>query len=182
MNRTKISGAFSAFVLAATLVGPADAADDAADDSVDFTQDVEVIPAFDTDLPVGQLKYSVTPDSRNTTGLKSPAFICSISASNPQQYRTFYVRGSGLQSCAGSGWQPQNVKVTIQKYKTLGIWNNIASDTTGWVNIKFASKTVSKNCKSLGVQTYRIVVDAYVTYGRQKKSAQSADYVRFKCS
>jgi hypothetical protein len=63
-----------------------------------------------------------------------------------------------------------------------GFWNNLAQGSTAWIYNSYASKQVDYDCAGTGTEIYRVVVDAYVTGGKQMISAQSADDYYTTCS
>lgn len=139
---------------------------------------VERIPAFDDDLPVASQSFG---EGAAGSRASAPDWVCSINAGVPWKSGSA-IRGSGFQSCSGPGWRPQRVDIVVQKYRGVGVWNNMgAHSSTGWTNNSYASRTASWSCAGQGTQTYRLVADGYADGGLSGASAQSGEYIRVTC-
>ena len=142
---------------------------------------ITLIPAFDNDLPLSGYQLQAS-DQHGTDAAVTPSaeWVCSIYASDPTKFANT-IEGEGWQSCAGSGWAPQLVRVTLQKYMGLGFWNNLTRVDSGWVYIDFVHRDFIYNCSGLGTQTYRVVTDGYAVGGLYGASVQSLNYLRVTC-
>ena len=139
------------------------------------------VKAFDTDLPVGSATLSGQPaSSKIATPNAAAPFVCTVVVSDPS-FSSSSISGNGDQVCSGTGWPLQRVVITIQKYKTLGIWNNLAQEGSVYTDNNLAYRSLAVSCRTLGTQTYRIVNDAYVRSGAQVAHAQSENYLRVTC-
>lgn len=69
--------------------------------------------------------------------------------------------GFGAQSCSGSGWAPQRVRVAVQWHLFLGVWSNRARDGSPFTNNSYTDWTTYYDCTGTGTHTYRTVVDGY---------------------
>jgi hypothetical protein len=76
----------------------------------------QLIPAFETDLATNQV--TVAPASSNDGN-------CTIYASDPYK-ESGHIKGDGSQFCSGN-YHLQRIKVTIEQYRGLGIWDKKAS-------------------------------------------------------
>ena len=152
----------------------------AAATSTDTKPVATLIPAFSSDLPLSGASYRPAPsaDVRSTAALAS--WVCSIYASDPSKFANT-IEGEGWQSCTGSGWSPQRLKVTLQKYKGLGFWNNLTVRDSGNAYVNFVHRDFIYDCSGLGTQTYRVVTDGYAVGGLYHKAVQSLNYLRVSC-
>jgi hypothetical protein len=148
---------------------------------------LSLIPAFDHDLPFSN-GQSLTSSSIISNPLSIPAlpstaatsWTCSVFARAPFiSGRAVFSEGS--QTCSGSGWAAQRIRVTVQKYLGLGYWNNLATIDSGPVFAYYTDQIINFNCSTLGVQTYRTVVDAYAANGAAYQAFQSDVYLRSSC-
>lgn len=141
---------------------------------------VEVIPAWATDLPTGQATLAPIHSSAFSAAAAAP-WVCTVFAGNPWFNGSSSINASGSQTCSGSGWSPQMVKVTLQKYAGFGIWNNVVSSSSGWTTSNPVSRKLSYACRGTGSEEYRVVTDGYAEYGGWGASVQSQSYVRIYC-
>ncbi|MBK8469536.1 MAG: hypothetical protein WAR57_10375 [Candidatus Phosphoribacter sp.] len=156
----------------------------------------KLIAAWDNDLPKGKLEVTQnsvkgsTPTTSDLQGsarsAQSPAvtaaypFVCHVYAGDPYFEGGDTVTGWGYQSCSGSGWAPQNVQITIQRYRWWG-WQNVARNQSGWNYAQFDEVHSQYYCVGSGTYDYRVVNDAWVTGGAQMVTAQSTHYYQVTC-
>ncbi len=163
------------------------------------TPDVELIPAFDRDRPIGKLQYdldsvlasaegvvpgekSLDDAARRSTNVQTaaaPRWVCTIYASDPSRFANT-VEGEGAQWCSGSGWWPQKIVVTLQRHRWWG-WQNVNRVESSWAYIYFVHRDFIYNCSGTGTHTYRVVTDGYAEGGYYKASVQSENYLRRSC-
>jgi hypothetical protein len=86
----------------------------------------------------------------------------------------------GDQFCTG-GYQPQRIRVTLQKYLGLGFWNNVHRNGIAWSNNQFVDYTLITDCSHMGTQTWRGITDGWATGGVYSFSVQSGTDPRLKC-
>ncbi len=142
---------------------------------------VTLVPAFSADLPLSGTSYGPTTQPGARAGaLSAASWVCSIYASDPTKFANT-IEGEGWQSCTGSGWSPQRLKVTLQKYKAFGFWNNLTSRDSGYVYINFVDRNFIYDCSGLGTQTYRVVTDGWAAGGAYHAAVQSLNYLRVSC-
>lgn len=170
-----IPAAAAATLIALAAATPAQAATGAA---APKRPTVTLIPAFDKDLPLSGAQLHATAKPGTVTPMAS--WVCSIYASDPTKFANT-IEGEGFQSCAGSGWAPQNVRATLQKYKGFGFWNNLTRVEWGYTTIDFIDVNFIYDCSGLGTQTYRVVTDGYAVGGLYSSSVQSLNYLRVSC-
>jgi hypothetical protein len=135
----------------------------------------QLIPAFETDLATNQV--TVAPASSNDGN-------CTIYASDPYK-ESGHIKGDGSQFCSGN-YHLQRIKVTIEQYRGLGIWDKKASvGYTAWTQNDFLERFVSWTCAAgSGNQLYRVVTDGqFIGRSGQTYSAavQSGNYLRTTC-
>lgn len=138
-----------------------------------------MIPAFDDDLPLSGETFAATAASKSAS-LAAASWVCSVYASDPTKFANT-IEGEGFQSCAGAGWGPQRLKVTIQRYLGLGAWQNKASIDSGNVWIDFVQRDRIYNCAGTGSQQYRVISDGWAVNGAYHLAVQSANYLRVTC-
>jgi len=143
---------------------------------------IEIVPAFDNDLPLSGLALSATGLQARPNSVVTPAadWVCSIYASDPTKFANT-IEGEGFQSCSGINWSPQRVKVTLQRYLGLGFWNNLTIVDSGYVYINFVQRDFIFDCSTQGTQTYRVVTDGFAVGGLYSASVQSLNYLRVAC-
>jgi hypothetical protein len=149
--------------------------------TTDVTPVFTTVPAFDHDLPLaGNQISSGTSSSASTATASATYWICTDYAGTPNvSYGAVY--GEGHQSCSGSGWTPQEIRVTIQRYLGLGYWASLATTDSGPVFSYYIDEIALYNCSRLGTQTYRTVLDAYVANGTYHQASESGTYLRATC-
>lgn len=157
---------FAVFAAVATLMGGL-AAPSA---SAQAPQAVELIPAFDPDLPTAQVTTAST-------------ILCTIYASDPDKPGP-WIHGEGWQQCS----QPtqQGITVSIQMYRGLGYWLTKRSVPAEGVS-DFLHRQVFWGCDGTGAgwQTYRIVTSGWfrdVNAARYRARVQSLNYLRVFCT
>lgn len=136
---------------------------------------VSVVPAFDTDLPTGSAGF--TPASGATQAPDSP---CRVYASDPSHIGST-IQGDGNSYClSGSDTE---VKVTVQQYRSFGIWSNKASKRAYSPGDYAAAKPIWECAAGTGNQLYRIVTDGVTVIGGRQfgSSTQSKNYLRVTC-
>ena len=139
------------------------------------------IPAFSNDFPVSStLRPAPASSSSLTASAAASLWTCYDSASTPEIVGRS-VLGPASQTCFGTGWAPQEIRVTVQKYLGLGYWNNLAIYDSGSVLVDTINGIAPYNCSGLGTQTYRTVLDAYAAGGTAHQASQSAVYLRATC-
>lgn len=145
---------------------------------------VEYVPAFSNDLPTGQADLTAADSKKPSAGV-TPAvsWICTVYASDPRvaiHNSRQSIEGEGWQSCTGSTYWLTAIKVTVQKYKGLGFWNNLYQYNSGYTSEAWLERIVWWYCTSgNGWQTYRIVTDGY--QGTYHQAVQSLNYLRAYC-
>jgi hypothetical protein len=121
----------------------------------------------------------------NTVTVKNgkASYTCTVFASDvywSQQGVELY--GDGDQICSGTGFNQSALRVTIQRYAGLGVWNNKARvdiPLGNWSNS--LSHRAYYNCNGTGTETYRVVVDGYAAYGNSHLSDVSNTYKQVTC-
>ena len=143
---------------------------------------VELIPAFDDDLPTGSAPLTLAgPESRSSDALSpAAAWVCSVYTSDPDKSGG-EIHGVGSQICTGAGYAPIKIDVTIQRYTALGFWNNRYKAVGAWNSSNFDTLEAWYDCGGDGTQTYRIVTDASAMGGAYMQSVQSLNYLRVSC-
>ncbi len=143
--------------------------------------EMRLVPAFDNDLPTSGLHSSAQATARpNRVATPLASWVCSIYASDPVKFANT-IEGEGFQSCSGTGYTPQRVRVTLQRKLGLGFWNNLTIVDSGYVNVGFVQRDFIYDCSSLGTQTYRVVTDGYAVGGAYSSSVQSLNYLTVAC-
>jgi hypothetical protein len=152
-------------------------------------KNIELIPPITNDLPTGALQYGPGIHKPDTGGGGGPStdlsfgtggWICSIYASNP--WKTgYYIQGDGWQSCTGTGFTTTDLKVTIQRYLGLGLWQNKASITKSNSYSAWLEAVPSYYCRGTGNEAYRIVTDGWAVYTRYHAAVQSQNSLRVTC-
>jgi hypothetical protein len=148
---------------------------------------VSLVPAFDNDLPKGSAHFG--PSTKGTSSqatpsaAAAPSWICTVYASDPRRAvhsSKNSVEGEGWQSCTGSQtvWYSA-IKVTIQWYAGLGIWNNKYSWSSGYQDEAWLERVIWYYCGGTGTHTYRIVTDGW--QGTYHQAVQSLNYLRTTC-
>lgn len=162
------------------LAGPAgaDGGSGTSDPSGTTTLQEFYVPAFSIDLPTGSTQIpSASPSG------SSQNWVCSIFASNPHHVfvnNRESIRGHGFQSCTGATYYQTALKVTIQKYKGLGFWNNLYSWSSNYTDNPYLERVIWWYCTAdNGTQTYRIVTDGW--QGTYHAAVQSEQYLRVTC-
>jgi hypothetical protein len=112
------------------------------------------------------------------TGVRVPArsWTCTVYAADPTWAVTHYViDAEGFQVCSGSGWQPQRVRVALERKGFLGIWNIKNRNGTPWSYSSTVDYILSTGCGVAGggTGTYRTVVDGYAVGGARSATATS---------
>lgn len=124
---------------------------------------LKIVPAWDHDLPVGTGTYGPAKNSPSPATTKArPAsvpWICSVYASDPEQAHDEII-GNGWQSCSGTGYEDTQIRVTVQKYWHLGIWNNVKQVDSGWSSSYWLDRYVYADCVS-GKHEYRVITDGW---------------------
>jgi hypothetical protein len=106
-----------------------------------------------------------------------------VKAGDPYWYLKYTdVGGTGSQSCTGTGWKPQRVRVAIETYSGFGIWKIEIRDGDAFTDNNPISYPLTWDCRGSGTQTYRTVVDGYAAGGGSSASVQSGSQPRFTCS
>lgn len=145
----------------------------------------QYVPAFSDDLPTGQADITMgSTSNRHTRGVApNVSWICTVYASDPKvaiHNNKQAIEGEGWQSCTGSAYWQTAIKVTVQKYKGLGLWNNLYQYNSGYTSSPWLERIVWWYCTSgNGWQTYRIVTDGY--QGTYHQAVQSLNYLRAYC-
>lgn len=148
---------------------------------------VELIPAFDNDLPKGSAPFapgliagsaSLAPTA--TTQAAAAPWVCSVYASDPWKSGIF-ITGDGTQTCTGTGYAPAKINVTIQAYKALGFWTNRKVGSGSWSAATQQTLQPYYDCTGDGTYTYRIITDAYAQGGVYTQAVQSLNYLRVSC-
>jgi hypothetical protein len=136
---------------------------------------VQVVPAFDDDLPKGEAKYAAA----SGPAALAAAWSCTVYASDPR--RSYYdVEGEGFQSCFATGWSPQRLAISIQRQRWYG-WQTMDTEYIPYTTGNWSDRTIWYNCYNTGTWTYRVVVTGYAQGGRSGKSVQSENYLRTTC-
>lgn len=135
---------------------------------------MELVPSFDDDLPRSGETYTAE------TVAGPPPFVCTVHASDPNKFANT-IDGEGFQSCAGTGWSPHRLKVTIQRYRALGFWQNRDSVDSGDVFVDFVQRDLIYNSSGAGSQLYRVVSDGWAAGGAFHLAVQSENYLRVDC-
>ncbi len=122
-------------------------------------------------------------------GKVAPAadWVCTVYASDPS--KTTYqghasIEGEGSQFCSGSGWENTAIRITIQRYAGVGIWNNKYQWTSPWEGVPegdWIDEFIYYYCSGSGTQTYRVVTDGWAVSGWYTDSVQSLNYLRVSC-
>lgn len=142
---------------------------------------ISLVPAFDNDLPLSGYRLSSSAGvNASSTVTPLAAWVCTVYASDPTKFANT-IEGEGFQSCSGTGWSPQRVRVTLQRYLGLGFWNNLTIVDSGYVYVNFVQRDFIYNCSGLGTQTYRVITDGYAAGGAYGASVQSANYLTVTC-
>lgn len=159
---------------------------------------VRAVPAWDNDIPIidgPTISFSSDPTIKTLAtrtnsaagpsglGAAAPPFLCHVYAGDVY-FRSGpppTIEGWGYQSCTGSGWAPQNIQITIQRYKGYGFWQNVLQDQTGYTYNAYDSMTKYYSCQGTGDWDYRTVIDAWVSGGAQVAHGQSRLYYEVIC-
>lgn len=142
---------------------------------------VEYVAAFSHDLPTGQAHLTAADGKRPSVGM-NPAvtWICTVYASDPSvaiDSSRQSIEGEGWQSCTGTTYWQTAIKVTVQKYKGLGFWNNLYQYNCGYTSQAWLERVVWwYRTSGNGWQTYQIVTDGY--QGTYHQAVQSLNYLR----
>jgi hypothetical protein len=137
----------------------------------------KIIPAFGKDLPLsGSQTSSSTTSSSTTSSAPLAAWVCTAYAGDPTLFATTF-QGEGFQSCTGSGWSPQKIRVTLKKYMGLSFWNNLVTVDSGYTTNFSVDLFAYFNCQGQGTQTYRVITDGYAAGGAYYAAVQSAGYL-----
>lgn len=121
----------------------------------------------------------------NTITVKSgkASYTCTVFASDVYwQQQGVELYGDGDQICSGTGFNQSALRVTIQRYAGLGVWNNRARvdiPLGDWSN--FLTRRAYYNCNGTGTETYRVIVDGYAAYGNSHLSDVSNTYKQVTC-
>jgi hypothetical protein len=110
-------------------------------------------------------------------------WVCTVYASDPWLENS-QIHGEGTQLCSGVGWENTAIRITIQRYAGVGIWNNRYQFTSPWEGVPdgdWIDYIVWWGCTGSGTQTYRIVTDGWAQSGFYTQSVQSANYLRVAC-
>jgi hypothetical protein len=146
---------------------------------------IQYVDAFTDDFPIGNVTMAQMPDGRVVSN-PSPAsnqlasWVCTVHASDAWKVSST-IYGDGWQGCSGTGYEQTALRVTLQRYAGLGIWNNRVQEDVGFSNSDWISKSISYNCSGTGTETYRILVDGWAVYGLYKETAQSSKYLIMTC-
>lgn len=167
-----------------------------------------LLPAFTSDVPTNEASVDTndgsSPDPAGSVGdgagdgqssiaqnsvVQAAAalpWVCTVVASDPTKELVsghWSIKGSGSNFCSGSGYQPLTMKITVQQYRSFGIWASKYSmtrgpefgvnDQWGWAAWYCASGT--------GKQTYRIITDGWADGAMYHKAVQSGNYLRVYC-
>jgi hypothetical protein len=115
--------------------------------------------------------------------LPDASWNCTVYAGDPTwSTKNIVIDAEGTQICSGNGWAPQRVRVTLQTYKGLGIWQNRNQNGTPFRNAQIVDYILSTVCKGWGTQTYRTVVDGYEQNGNYHQAVQSGGQPRLTCN
>lgn len=117
---------------------------------------IRYVPAITDDLPtgsatlgppsVGSASAAVLSDSAS---LAAVSWICSVYASDPRiaiHNSRQSVQGEGWQSCTGATYWQTAIKVTVQKYWGLGLWNNLYLYDSGYTSKPWLERIVWWYC------------------------------------
>ncbi|MBI3430254.1 MAG: hypothetical protein HY050_09435 [Actinobacteria bacterium] len=142
---------------------------------------VRIVPAFDKDLPLSGYQWT-SGASVNASAAITPsaAWVCTVYASDPGRFANT-IDGEGFQTCSGTGWSPQRVRVTLQRYLGLGFWSNLTIVDSGYVYVNAVDRNFIYDCSNLGTQTYRVITDGYAVGGAYHASVQSLNYLTVTC-
>jgi hypothetical protein len=90
-------------------------------------------------------------------------YVCTLGASIGWSDPGYVVEASGSQTCSGSGWSPQRVRVAVQWYLGMGLWSNRARDGSSFANgnHSYVAWNTYYDCGGTGTHTYRAAVDGY---------------------
>ncbi|MFF3671880.1 hypothetical protein [Microtetraspora malaysiensis] len=138
---------------------------------------VELIPAFSDDLPLSGAQHG--PAAAASEVAAAP-WACTVYASDPSKFANT-IGFEDFQSCTGTGWSPQRVKVTLQRYLGAGLWQNKKVVDSGNAYIDFLQRDGIYDCSGTGNEEYRVVTDGYAVNGAYHKSVQSLNYLRVTC-
>jgi hypothetical protein len=150
--------------------------------AVGVPSQVQLVPAFDHSLPVGttSIGSGAAQPGALTSATATASWVCTIYASDPW-FTPPEIEGDGWQSCTGAGYSPTHIKVTIQAYMGLGLWNARYSYTSPWTSSNWDQATVYYNCTGHGRYTYRIVTDGWAQGGLYHSAVQSLNYLQVTC-
>lgn len=111
-----------------------------------------LVPAFDTDLPLGQVTYG----QQVPVGTSAPTGQCSIYTSDPW-HTTNRINGEGSQACSGAFlWQ--SLSVEIQQCRSFGFWATKKTVSKSQQPVSFIDLFPYWRCGAgSGNQLYRIV-------------------------
>jgi hypothetical protein len=141
----------------------------------------QLVPAFDHALPTsGSFGPGAATSTAATPSAALASWVCTVYASDPWKSGS-EIEGDGWQSCSGTGYAPARIKVTIQRYVGLGIWNNRYQYPGDWTSADFDQATIWYDCSGDGTRTYRIVTDGYAQSGAYHQAVQSLNYLRVSC-
>lgn len=141
--------------------------------------EANLVPAFESDLPVG------TAPTQSTSGEMSSQSIntCTIFASDPRKEGGL-IAGDGSQACSAP--VAQAITVTLQQYRSFGIWATKAQVHGSEVS-DFLARRAAWVCDGTGsgMQTYRVITDGRFTDidgATYSADVQSANYLEVFCS
>lgn len=123
--------------------------------------------------------------SGNLASKQAPraSWNCTVYAGDPTwSDKGYVVSGEGAQFCSGVGWAKQRVRVALETYEGLGVWQIRVRDGTAFSNADSSDYTVYWDCAGSGTQTYRTVVDGYAQSGGASQSVQSENDPRLTCN
>lgn len=112
------------------------------------------------------------------------AWHCYMYVSNPKFVRysgVKHIHGVGRQWCTGSGYVPQGVRLTLQRYRAFGIWRNVHRSTLAWSRSYFVESQPPWPCTGAGSEKYRWVIDGFAQGVPVARKHAYSDPVRIYC-
>jgi hypothetical protein len=110
-------------------------------------------------------------------------YVCTLGSSIGWSDPGYVVEASGSQTCSGSDYQPQRVRVAVQWYLGLGLWSNRARDGSSFANgyKSFVAWNTYYDCAGTGTHTYRAAVDGYVDGNNNVRATDDSPGYRGTC-
>ena len=106
-------------------------------------------------------------------------WVCTVFASDPYKNSIGEIAGDGWQSCAGAGYAPQRITLSIQKNELGVVWKSEYTYKTGSTSSDWMEASAYTKCGSTG--KYRIVTTGYAEGGAYLQSVQSLNDEQIKC-